>query len=201
MKYKNIKINDSFSNLIIRELEFKNVNNKSFLSAYCECVCGNFKWIRVSNLVRNHTKSCGCILYISKIENYKEISGVWFALCRRRAKYRKIPFNITPEDVWSVWEKQNFRCALTGESLVWPYRISGVWYGDASIDRVDSKKPYDIDNIQIVHKDVNFIKLDHIQEKFIDICRRVAAFSPENQKEKPIPIREMSTGRSELRCD
>jgi hypothetical protein len=43
--------------------------------------------------------------------------------------------------------------------------------GTASLDRIDSKLGYNINNIQWVHKDVNTIKWDLSHDKFIEICQ------------------------------
>ena len=46
--------------------------------------------------------------------------------------------------------------------------------GTASLDRIDSSRGYVIDNIQWVHKDINWLKNDWSQKEFIELCSRVA---------------------------
>ena len=51
------------------------------------------------------------------------------------------------------------------------------YYGEettASLDRIDSSRGYDADNIQWVHKDINWMKQDFSQSEFIAYCRRVS---------------------------
>lgn len=47
-------------------------------------------------------------------------------------------------------------------------------YNTASLDRIDSSKPYIIDNIQWVHKDINFMKRTYSHDYFIKLCKLVA---------------------------
>ena len=42
---------------------------------------------------------------------------------------------------------------------------------------IDSSKGYIKDNVQWVHKDVNFMKQSLPQEKFIDYCRKISNFT------------------------
>ena len=44
----------------------------------------------------------------------------------------------------------------------------------ASLDRIDSNKGYTKDNVQFVHKDINWMKQDFEQNKFIEYCKKVA---------------------------
>ncbi len=50
-------------------------------------------------------------------------------------------------------------------------RDSGV---SASIDRIDSSKEYTIDNVQLVHKDVNLMKNHFNQDYFINMCKMIS---------------------------
>ena len=50
-------------------------------------------------------------------------------------------------------------------------------FPEASLDRIDNDGNYTIDNIQWVHKDVNFMKRTYNQEYFIDMCSKIAANS------------------------
>ena len=74
--------------------------------------------------------------------------------------------------MWELFLKQNRRCALTGEELTF-HSKDHVCDGTASLDRKDSKKPYTIDNVQWVHKTVNFMKRNEDQTKFIEWCQKI----------------------------
>lgn len=102
---------------------------------------------------------------------YKEIPITWFNKCRTSAETRGLSFNITIEQIYEKLEKNNFKCALSGMDLRFkPYGLKHP----ASIDRIDSSIGYEISNIQLVHKDVNFMKQRFSQEYFIATCLMIA---------------------------
>ncbi len=73
--------------------------------------------------------------------------------------------------------KQDKKCALSGLLLNFP-SIVGRNDGTASLDRIDSKKGYTIENCQWLHKDVNNLKWDFTQKEIIYYCKLIT----ENQK-------------------
>lgn len=95
----------------------------------------------------------------------------------QRAKRNDIQFDISTEDIKHIWLSQDGKCNLTGE----PLKIGAtVWekqhgYTTASLDRVNSASGYTVDNVQIVHKDVNQMKWNMDQSTFIHWCHRVAS--------------------------
>lgn len=106
------------------------------------------------------------------MEGYEEISGKFFYCIKRNAITRNIEFNITIKQVWDLYIKQNKKCALSGLLLTFP-KIVGGNDGNVSVDRIDSKKGYSPDNIQIIHKDINFLKGDLPQDVFIEYCKKI----------------------------
>jgi hypothetical protein len=113
-----------------------------------------------------------------KIENshrgwHRGVRISWVNKIILSAKNRKIDFNLTIDDIADVYEKQQGKCSLTGWDIVFP-EVGIPQNADASLDRIDSKKPYQKDNIQIVHKLVNMMKSRYSQEQFIEVCKAVA---------------------------
>lgn len=92
----------------------------------------------------------------------------YFHSVLRGARNRNIIFDINIEYLDSLIIKQNFKCALTGLNIV-----SGYGQKTASLDRIDSKKGYIQDNVQWVHKNINWMKRAFSQEEFINYCRLV----------------------------
>jgi hypothetical protein len=90
---------------------------------------------------------------------------------KKGAEYRKIDFEITKDDIWGLFIKQNRKCALTGCDIIFS-KIKGET--TASVDRIDSKKIYTLDNIQIVHKDINRLKMAFPVDVFISMCKKVS---------------------------
>ena len=95
-----------------------------------------------------------------------------FLDCKNKAPQRGIDFNLSLEMIHCVFIYQNWICAGSGRNL-------SVKTGDpnrASIDRIDSNRGYEIDNIQIVTAAYNQMKNDRTQE-FTDAlildCARV----------------------------
>ena len=81
----------------------------------------------------------------------------------KRARNRKKKFfeELDIEKMIEIWNSQNGKCKFTGVDLVLPheenYKSTSNNY-KASIDRIDSSKPYTIDNIQFVSYSVNNLK-------------------------------------------
>jgi hypothetical protein len=140
---------------------------------------------------RNTGKVCKCLTPKFHRSPYwkgcGEISGKFFGQIRRgaggaygrsgrRTSTRKgrehLTFAVTIEDLWDLAEKQEKRCALSGVPLVFQPQEERT----ASLDRIDSKGDYTMDNLQWVHKDVNRMKNVFSQERFVEVCKSVAAF-------------------------
>lgn len=110
----------------------------------------------------------------SFIPNY-----VWTNLVRG-AKDRNLEVTITIKDIWITFLKQNKKCALTNWDLTFDRRKTLT---TASVDRIDSSKGYTLDNIQIVHKKANKLKMDFSENDFFAMCKAIA----NNIKHKNIP--------------
>lgn len=104
---------------------------------------------------------------------------VWANLTRG-AKDRNLEVTITINDIWNLFIQQSKRCALTGWDVEFVRRKAAT---TASVDRIDSSKGYTLDNIQIVHKKVNKLKMDFSENDFFAMCKAIA----NNIKHKNIP--------------
>jgi hypothetical protein len=158
----------------------------------CLCECGNIKTYSTDHLTRKNKPvlSCGCIRN-KKGMNHKdwkgcgEISGAWWTAHVNRANdLRKNPVEIslTIKEAWELFLKQNRKCALSGLPLEFSYKGC---HNTASLDRIDSSKGYEFNNVQWVHKHINFMKRIYDQEYFIEMCKKVAEYNA-IQKEKNI---------------
>lgn len=116
-------------------------------------------------------------------EPYEEIPGPFWQSVVNGAKRRKIEFNLTIEDAWDLFIRQDRKCALSGIKIKFEryafVRESGKsrWNQNqtASLDRIDSTLGYIKGNVQWVHKDINLMKSDLNQEQFIKYCRLIAS--------------------------
>lgn len=133
------------------------------------CDCGNEKEMSALNILRRHTKSCGC--FGDEIRHSKtgmprnergakslrwkgcgEVSGLAWYWINKSASYRNIPVTVTLEEISQLFDAQGGKCAISGVELTFESPKT------ASLDRIDSYKGYETGNVQWVHKDINAMK-------------------------------------------
>lgn len=157
-----------------------------------KCSCGNKRKVSQTHLVSGGVKSCGCLRNIIGKENprytgYEDVTGDYVCSLRGGAKRRNIPFNITAKDIWEQYISQNKKCKFTGLDLI----FGALCQKDckqrekqtASVDRKDSSKGYEKDNIQIIHSHVNIMKNFMADWYFIAMCKHVADFNKDLNKQ------------------
>jgi hypothetical protein len=144
----------------------------------CKCDCGNLKLVNSSNLAKpgGGTKSCGCSRHrpAHNRTNCGELGGQYWSTVKGGARERGIEIRITIQQAWEAYAKQGGRCALSGVELLMSPKWSERSSQTASLDRIDSSRPYELDNIQWVHKDINKMKNTLNQAVFLEWCRKVA---------------------------
>ncbi len=79
---------------------------------------------------------------------------------------KKHEFDITPEDLYELWEKQNGLCAYSKK----PLNNIANHLQRASLDRIDSKIGYVKDNVQLVTYAVNKMKQEFSEDDFLELC-------------------------------
>lgn len=102
---------------------------------------------------------------------YHSIPYTWFSVKQKGDISRGYQWDLTIEDIWQMYEDQEGVCSLSGVPIGWAEK--GLT-ATASIDRIDSSEGYIKGNVQLVHKDVNFMKQQFDQEYFISMCKAVA---------------------------
>ncbi len=115
--------------------------------------------------------------YLSELKNYfKKI----FKDLRNNAKKRNIKVEITLDDIKELYDKQNGICIYTGEKMTHlghqnKETKNGHIYNtnNISVDRIDSKKHYIKDNIQLVCAQVNRVKYDMNHDEFLDMVKKI----------------------------
>lgn len=170
------KAGDRFGSwTIIERGELKN----NCLWWICKCECGLIKSVLGSRLRTGDSlacKSCSGKRTSSKRcgsqhplwTGYGEISGNYWSHMLRHAKNRGYVVEITIEEAWTLFLAQDRKCALSGVELKFGKDQT------ASLDRIDSSIGYVTENIQWVHKDVNWMKGEMPDADFISWCRLVA---------------------------
>lgn len=160
-------------------LSFSHIDSKGQQYWNCKCNCGLEKPVRATHVIRNLNKGCrkcrGQSLSTINSPYWKGgtfISSSLFTKYKLSAYHRKIPFLITIEDLEQQWLKQNGKCYYTDIILSLPINDRDRSF-TASIDRKNSKLPYEKSNIQWVLKDINFMKLQLSEDRFIELCKTV----------------------------
>lgn len=141
----------------------------------CKCNCGNVVNLQKRRITYDKQKSCGCLMTNKGINHFrwkggKYVSAAYLSKLKSDAKRRGLDFNISVHDVDSIFEAQNFKCSISNVDISFIEET-------ASIDRIDSSRGYEPDNIQILHKRVNEMKWDYEQQDFIKWCKLIARHS------------------------
>ena len=162
----------------------------NYKGAYYECLCDcGKKTIKQKQYMENkkHQEkisfSCGCQNGLNRIgpknpkwKGYKNMPQSILTKILSRKDKKEITIDL--KYIYELYEKQNHMCALSGipiyinESQGIKRKIGQDT--TASLDRIDSSKGYIPGNVQWVHKDINYMKMDLSQEKFINYCKSIA---------------------------
>ena len=145
----------------------------------CKCECGSNVIVPTEKLTGKETRSCGCL-------RMERLNGIHYTerdvtkdvfrpiLCNMQRSRHSV--SLTLQDLKEVWANQQGICTYTGLKLLLP-----TW-GDcikkdihlASVDRIDSSKGYERDNIQFVSAIANYAKNTFTHEQMVDFCKIVA---------------------------
>jgi hypothetical protein len=108
-KYPETKIGDTFGKLTVLKiyLKYNGKRNNTFL--LCKCNCGVIKEYPRSNIVRKHTKSCGCI--------NKE---------RLKIKPIRITHNLSKTKLFKIWKGMRKRCNNKKDKNYHNYGFRGI---------------------------------------------------------------------------
>lgn len=140
----------------------------------CTCKCGQKFSTYLRHILSGNSKTCGCSRY--RFKTHGELIGAVYSKIISSARARKITVEITIQDLWDAFLKQDRKCALSGIEITLP-KYGKDSKSTASVDRIDSNKGYSKDNIQWVHKNINFMKQEYTQEEFIQFCKAVAEYN------------------------
>lgn len=167
-----IKIGDSYAYLTVVEIKDNELT--------CQCKCGNIKKLHTSRIRNKQVKSCGCLMHRTGINHpickgYGSIPNSVYTKCKVNGLDRNIIFNLTIEDLDSQYQNQKGKCAISGIDIGFNnHKKKSKMLSTASLDRIDSDRPYEIGNIQWVHKQVQQMKWTTKQDEFIEWCKIIA---------------------------
>ena len=178
------KVGKRFSRLTVISYTGKTTKHRSKIYL-CRCDCGKEKEISSGVLrLKSGTKSCGCFSLEAKSRLSGNKNPYWKGygdLPKRHwnqivysAIKRGLPIVLTIKQAWEIFLKQNKNCALSGLPLsIHSTGGHNARNGTASLDRIDSKKGYEEGNLQWVHKDINKMKQEFGESKFLDYCFQI----------------------------
>ena len=186
------ELGKQYGNFTVISEEIGRSNDQKILFKV-KCSCGKEQFIRAYFLESGRQSCCKSCSQRNAVYanpgrgNFlgKEHEGIGnftktaYSYFKRNAKRRNISWSdeLTIEYLYDLLLKQNRKCALTGVNidLTESRKSSNVNFElmTASIDRIDSKKGYEPNNIQWVHKDINRMKWAFPQNQFIEMCQLV----------------------------
>lgn len=146
------------------------LNSDNDILYKCSCVCGNETYVNKWKLHKRKVTHCGCLESDNVIYDDKNFLGYVERFKKRRVKDGvSFDISVTTDFLWNVYTiKQKKRCALTGL----PLSFNGNYR--PSIDRIDSSKGYEPNNIQWVYAKINLMKYSFSNKHFVELCKLVA---------------------------
>ncbi len=181
----NSMIGTKFASLTITGFEYD--TKYQIWKATLLCDCGNTGKAKLLQLHKGERKTCGvkgCPYFHEvrktharngNITGCEDIYGSRWGGWRCGASARNLEFSVTPEFGWSLFLKQDRKCALSGVDI----SFGNAWNKicTASLDRIDSNIGYTETNVQWVHKNINLMKRAMSDAEFLDWCKRVVLYS------------------------
>lgn len=146
---------------------------------YCSLVCSgnsNENVERLKSIAKPHLFKGGENKFTTEAQRIK--SSMREFAKRVRARKSKFVEELDLDKLIEIWNYQNGKCKFTNVDLVLQHQpeyktISNNY--KASIDRIDSTKPYTIDNIQFISLTANNLKSNMLENEvfeFFDIITK-----------------------------
>lgn len=79
---------------------------------------------------------------------------------------------LTKENLFKIYEKQKGLCAITKLPMTM-IRFGGKVPTNISMDRIDNSRGYELENVQLVCRIVNVMKLDQTMDELKLWCQRI----------------------------
>lgn len=108
---------------------------------------------------------------------------------------------VNVDDLIALWEVQNGLCALTGIHMTHTHmpENTNAHLTNASLDRIDSRKGYTLDNMQLVCRVANSMKYTLDEVTFVWMCNLICKQRQELIDQPPnlLPVQWYTKPRSE----
>jgi hypothetical protein len=161
-------------------LKLKGRNKYGTRKWLCKCDCGIEKLFSTCYLSGSYKRKATTCFHctLKKIELDNRVidflpQRIWQKILQT-ARVRNIGVFITKDQAFEKFKSQNGKCSLSGIVLYFTKLKTHYYrYTNASLDRIDSAKPYTLDNIQWLEKRINMMKLNYSQDEFIGLCKLI----------------------------
>lgn len=90
-------------------------------------------------------------------------------LLKKAQRRKNKEFNLVPDDLYEIWDKQNGLCAYSKV----PLKIEANHLETCSLDRINSSLGYVKGNVQLVCAIVNRMKQEFSEEDFLFYCELI----------------------------
>lgn len=165
--------------VFLREKKEHNRNTKLGRKVYCSLSCSGKN--NHSHLEKGFDDSALQKARKVTLNRIKSDSAYRFkyyikTIKRRKRKCGNKTDEITKEYLLELWNKQGGICPFTGWKLRLPKSCQGFEISDmkcASLDRIDSSKPYIRDNVRFTSRIANFCKNEWSDEEVYEFCKAV----------------------------
>ena len=127
----------------------KTVNSYTFTSGECSCSCSS---------------SRGFTSPKKRPTNIRR----YFSNLKSGAKQRQHDFTLTLSDLQKLVDSSDGRCSLSNLPVSFDD-------GTISVDRIDSSIGYTVENVHIVHRDINMMKQRYDLNYFVELCSAVSS--------------------------
>jgi hypothetical protein len=153
----------------------------------CRCDCGTEQWHLTSHVcrVRDGKNDRGCNDCGIKKRRRGGFTRRIYNKIKHAADVRNLEFAVSHEFLEELFVKQDSKCALSGLPIKFAeYAKLETRHRalTASLDRIDSSKGYTPDNVQWVHKSINWMKGALPQPLFVALCESVYRVQAKNSK-------------------
>lgn len=163
-----------FGFLAVESLSHLDKNRKSIWN--CRCVCGNIRKASTGNLQQGYYSSCGCKnKSTSNLSSGKSLENIVLGSYKYAAKKRNIAWSLEDADAQRLFRLDCFYCGRPPSQIKRKTGCKGE-FSYSGIDRLDSSKGYEIDNVVPCCWTCNKAKTDMPYQEFKSWIFRVSDF-------------------------